>query len=269
MKILCDLAHVSRSGFYKYLKHKNEKKKEYKDYLRIKEVFDVHNGTWGWRRIKMELPHMNHKKIQRIMRTYDLQARVRRRNPYKAVHRKMQEKTVSPNILNRAFIQTTPHRVFCTDITYLRFLEEFVYVSVIKDIASGEVVAWNASLHIDTLLVIETLKRLPEGIHAGALIHSDQGFQYTNMLYVEFLKQLDFIQSMSEKGTCLDNAPIESFFGHMKDELEYSDCTTFEELYVKIQEYMQYYNHERKQWNRNKMTPVEYRGYLLAEKTRV
>ncbi len=71
-------------------------------------------------------------------------------------------------------------------------------------------------------------------------------------------------QSMSGKGCCIDNAPIESFFGHMKDELDYRSCSSFEKLRSKIKEYMRYYNYERKQWTRNKMTPVEYRNHLLT-----
>ena len=72
------------------------------------------------------------------------------------------------------------------------------------------------------------------------------------------------VQSMSGRGSCIDNAPIESFFGHMKDELDYQSCTSFEELRLRIEEYMRYYNCERKQWARQKMTPVEYRNHLLA-----
>ena len=72
------------------------------------------------------------------------------------------------------------------------------------------------------------------------------------------------IQSMSRKGNCIDNAPIESFFGHLKDELEYEDCETLAELISRIEEYMRYYNNERKQWNRLKMSQVDYREYLLA-----
>ena len=72
-------------------------------------------------------------------------------------------------------------------------------------------------------------------------------------------------QSMSGKGNCIDNAPIESFFGHLKDEIDYQSCQTFEELYSNINNYMVYYNHQRKQWSKNKMAPIQYRNYLLKE----
>jgi transposase InsO family protein len=95
------------------------------------------------------------------------------------------------------------------------------------------------------------------------MIHSDQGVHYTNPLYIEMVKQLKMIQSMSRKGNCIDNAPIESFFGHLKDDVDYKSCKTFEELHSLTEEYVRYYNHQRKQWELKKMTPVDYRNHLL------
>jgi putative transposase len=264
--MLCQLADVSRCGYYKWLDVADKPDKDYFDYLKIKEVFDHGKGKYGWRSIKMALPDMNHKKIKRIMKKYGLMSKVRKKNPYRAAKKQMMEHSVFPNKLEREFNQIIPFRVFCTDITYLRFLQGFVYVSVIKDIASGEVVAWDVSLYIDSVLVIGTIKKLPLERCENALIHSDQGFQYTSATYVEMVKELKLVQSMSRKGNCIDNAPIESFFGHMKDELDYKSCQSFEELRSKIAEYMQYYNYERKQWTRKKMTPVEYRNHLLASR---
>jgi transposase InsO family protein len=266
VNVLCELANVSRCGYYKWLKGRDKPDKDCRDYLKIKEAFDQGKGKWGWRSIKMALPAMNHKKIKRIMRKYGLAAKVRKKNPYRAAKKQMMEHTVFPNKLEREFSQIIPFRVFCTDITYLRFLQGFSYVSVIKDVASGEVVAWNVSLYIDSVLVIETIKKLPLERCENALIHSDQGFQYTSAPYVEMVKELKLVQSMSRKGNCIDNAPIESFFGHMKDELDYKSCQSFDDLRSKIAEYMQYYNNERKQWTRKKMTPVEYRNHLLTSR---
>jgi putative transposase len=247
------------------LQHSNEEERDYNDYLNIKEVFDKGKGKYGWRSIKMRLPEMNHKKIQRIMKKYDLHARVRRKNPYKAIMKARLEHRTFPNKLQRAFRQTTPFKVFCTDITYLPFLGRFIYLSVVKDIASGEVVGWNASLRLDMELVIETIGKMKMSFSPNSLIHSDQGLHYTNPSYIKTIKNLKLEQSMSGKGNCIDNAPIESFFGHMKDELDYENCKTFDQMYSKIEEYMRYYNYERKQWARNKMAPVEYRDHLLTE----
>lgn len=212
----------------------------------------------------MRLPDLNHKKIQRIMKKYGLAAKIRRKNPYKAMMKKNLEHRIFPNKLQREFHQSIPFKVFCTDITYIPLCNRFAYLSVIKDVATGEVVAWNITLHMEISLVTDTIKNMKLESYENILIHSDQGFHYTNPAYIEIVKELEMIQSMSAKGTCIDNAPIESFFGHMKDELEYKSCTSFEELHSKIAEYMQYYNHERKQWARKKMTPVEYRNHLLT-----
>ena len=99
----------------------------------------------------MALPGMNHKKIQRIMRKYDLITKVRRKNPYKAIMKKRLEHRVFPNLLKREFAQTIPYKVFSTDITYIPFQSNFAFLSVVKDIASGEAMAWNVSDGLDIL----------------------------------------------------------------------------------------------------------------------
>lgn len=207
---------------------------------------------------------MNHKKIQRIMRKYNLVTKVRKRNPYKAIMQKRLEHRVFPNILDRAFDQTVPLTVFCTDITYIPFQQSFAYLSVVKDVASGEAVAWNLSNGLEEDLVLDTIRNMPR-VSDDAMIHSDQGFHYTNPQYIAAVETLGMVQSMSSKGSCIDNAPIESFFGHMKDELDYQSCASLEELRSHIDTYMQYYNHKRKQWTRNKMAPIEYREHLLTK----
>ena len=259
------MADVSKSGYYDWLKNADDPDKDHDDYLAIEKVFDKGKGKWGWRNVKMRLPDMNHKKIQRIMKKYGLITKVRRKNPYKMIMKKTMGHRTFPNQLQREFRQLVPYRVFCTDITYIRFLGRFVYLSVIKDIASGEVIAWYLSMYLEMTLVTETLKAIKLESFENVMIHSDQGFHYTNLVYIDIVKELKMVQSMSGKGNCIDNAPIESFFGHLKDELEYKSCKSFEELRSKIEEYMQYYNNERKQWERKKMTPVEYRNHLLAQ----
>lgn len=199
------------------------------------------------------------------MRKYELKAKIRRKNPYKMIMKKNLQHRIAPNKLDRAFKQCTPRKVFCTDITYIPFRDTFAYLAVIKDVASGEVIAWNVRLNLEMQLVMEPLMRLNLSSNDQIMIHSDQGFHYTNPNYIKKIRDLNMDQSMSRKGNCIDNAPIESFFGHMKDELEYQSCTSFHELSLKINQYMQYYNCERKQWTRNKMSPVEYRDYLLSQ----
>lgn len=196
------------------------------------------------------------------MKKYNLTVKIRRKNPYKAIMKKTAEHRTFANKLARAFMQIIPFKVFCTDITYLSFNNRIAYLSAVKDIASGEVVAWHLSPHITMELVLGTIDQMKQ--YQDALIHSDQGFHYTNPEYINKVKTLNMIQSMSRKGNCIDNAPIESFFGHLKDDIDYKNCKTFEELKLLVKNYIKYYNHERAQWGLNKMTPVEYRDRLLA-----
>ena len=268
---LCEIANVSRSGYYAWLKHSDEPDKDYADYLLVKKKFDKGKKKWGFRTIKMSLEDdeiiMNHKKIIRIMNKYELVCKIRRKNPYKNIMKKSLEHRTCENKLDRQFNQLVPFKVFCTDITYIPFNHKFAYFSVIKDIASGEIVAWNLSLSLSMDLVIDTVENLKRNKNITnfeeILIHSDQGFHYTNPLYIEMVSQLKMVQSMSRKGNCIDNAPIESFFGHFKDDVDYKSCKTFEELHSLIKEYVRYYNHQRKQWELKKMTPVDYRNHLL------
>lgn len=267
---LCAFARVSRSGYYRWLKYTDEPEKDHKDYLMIKEIFDRGRRKYGYRTIQMKLNRrgiaMNHKKILRIMRKYNLITKIRRKNPYKEIMKKSLEHRTFDNKLSRQFSQLVPFKVFCTDITYIPLNFRFAYLSVVKDIASGEVVAWNLNNHLEMDIVLSTLENLKEsGIPCKeAMIHSDQGFHYSNPLYIEKVKELNMVQSMSRKGNCIDNAPIESFFGHLKDDIDYRACQTFSELRSLIGEYMRYYNYEREQWKLKKMTPVEYRNHLLS-----
>jgi transposase InsO family protein len=265
--LLCEIAGVSRSGYYRWLRRQSKEDKDYIDFLLIKEIFDKGKQKYGFRQVKMQLKRqkkaiMNHKKIIRIMRKYDLEARIRRKNPCKAIMKKTAEHRTFGNKLDRQFSLDIPHKIFCTDITYIPFNNRFAYLSVVKDIATGEVVAWHLLPYITMQLVLETLKKIKP--YPNAMIHSDQGFHYTNPEYIEKVKALEMIQSMSRKGNCIDNAPIESFFGHLKDDVDCKICKTFEELYQLIENYINYYNTERAQWSKNKMTPVEFRDHLLA-----
>jgi transposase InsO family protein len=238
--------------------------------LLIEKIFNKHKKLAGYRTIRMDLENkygviMNTKKIRRLMNKYDLITQVRRKNPYKEIMKKTQEHATCANILNRDFNQIKPFTTLCTDITYLYYGKcEKAYLSAVKDIATGEIVAYKVARRLTMPLVLETINKLNKVIDLNnVLIHSDQGFHYTNPEYRSLLKDNNVIQSMSRKGKCIDNAPMESFFGHFKDELDYENCKTFEELVEKIDKYMYYYNNERYQWSRNKMTPVQYRSHLL------
>ncbi len=141
-------------------------------------------------------------------------------------------------------------------------------MSCVKDGASKQILAHYVSSSLEMTIVDRTLDRLIQrldgNIHPEAIIHSDQGFHYTNPRFQARVKEIGFQQSMSRKSNCWDNASMESFFGHMKDELEYRDSVTLQELRARINEYMDYYNTDRYQWTLKKMTPDEYRNHLLT-----
>ena len=249
--------------------------KDHDDYILIKQIFDMSRKKAGWRTIQMKLLRnygisMNHKKIQRIKRKYALVTRIRRARPYMRMLKATQEHRTAANILRRRFDHPTPYEFFCTDITYLYFRGTPAYVSVIQDVASGEVISFEVSRHIDMSLVINTLDTLKQELctrevdTANILMHSDQGSTYTSPVFRSALADLKMVPSMSRKGNCWDNASIESFFGHMKDEIEYQRCRSFEELKDLVSTYIEYYNTGRQQWGRKKMTPVEYRDHLLS-----
>jgi len=210
---------------------------------------------------------MNHKKIKRIKKKYNLITKIRRKNPYKMTVKKTQEHRTFNNILDRNFQQIVPGRALCTDITYLYYGQgRKAYLQAIKDIATKEIVSFELSNNLTMPFVLKSVEEL-EGINyltPQSLIHSDQGFHYTNPEYIQRVKKLNLIQSMSRKGRCIDNAPMESFFGHLKDEVDYKTAKTFSELNDMISKYMDYYNNERYQWGIKKMTPVQYRSHLLA-----
>ncbi len=267
VKLLCKITRTSKSGYYKWLKTADQIPKDYDDYLLVKEVFEAGKSKYGWRQIQMYLQRrkkvtMNHKNIIKIKNKYNLITKIRRRNPYKAITKKTAERRTFENKLDRQFTQLIPRKVFCTDITYLFYNNRVAYLSAAKDIATGEIVSWHASQYITMELVLGTISQIKQ--YKNALIHSDQGFHYTNPGYIKEVETSEMVQSMSRKGNCIDNAPIESFFGHLKDDIDYKNCKTFEELHQLIENYIRYYNTDRAQWDKNKMTPVEYRDHLLA-----
>ena len=121
------------------------------------------------------------------------------------------------------------------------------------------------NLYLDFVLntMWDLVKQKEVPIPKDAFVHSDQGSHYTSPSFQSLLKELKLDQSMSRKGNCWDNAPQESFFGHMKDEVDFKTCSTFEELQIEIDKYIEYYNNYRYQWNLKKMSPAQYRNHLL------
>lgn len=275
---LCKTANVSRSGYYNYLKCNNKRKQREEEDLVVRDTILIafnHRGyKKGSRSIKMTLENefnivYSRKKIQRIMKKYNIVCPIRCANPYKRIAKATKEHSVLPNLLNREFKQGITGKVLLTDITYLPYGDNHMaYLSTIKDASTNEILAYNLSDKITLDIATGTIHKLmaTPGLHLdnAAFIHSDQGVHYTSPKFQHLLKKYKLGQSMSRRENCWDNAPQESFFGHLKDEVAYKNCITLDELQISIDNYIDYYNNYRCQWNLKKLTPVQYRNQLLA-----
>jgi len=208
---------------------------------------------------------MNTKKIKRIKYEYEIETKIRKKKPHYIAYKAGLEHRTAPNLLFRKFKVSEPDKVYSTDITYLYYGGGLGYLSAVKDLATTEIVAWDVSGNLCIKIGQSSLEeRLSKKQIDDLMIQTDQGVHYTHPSYIELVERYGVTRSMSRKGNCLDNAPIESFFGHMKDEIDLKSFRNLEELKKGIDEYMRYYNNERRQWGLKRMTPVEYRGYLLS-----
>ena len=277
VKHLCEIAGVSRSGYYKH--HKVTSKKELREQhdLKLKQLVlkakKLKGFDKGSRTITMIINNefnvkINRKTVQRIMRKYGIKCKIRKTNPYRKMVKATKEHRVLPNVLNREFKQEIPGKVLLTDITYIKYKgSNIAYLSTIKDGSTNEILAYKLSKNLKLDFVLCTVKNLVKA-HKGILtkestIHSDQGVHYTSPKFQKLLKRYGLQQSMSRRGNYWDNAPQKSFFGHMKDEVDFSKCETYLEVELSIKEYIDYYNNYRYQWNLKKLTPTQYRNQLL------
>lgn len=271
VKQVCQITQISRSSFYYKVNHKDDKSLKDKSALQlIKDIFDKKHQKAGIRTISMILRKkygitMNLKKIARIKKQYGLTTRIRKKNPYNVLFKKGLEHRTAPNLLQRKFDVNEPDTIYSTDISYLLYQGgQRAYLSATKDLATKEIVAFNVSKNLSMQTAFIGLENVLKHKDCSKLIiHSDQGVHYTHPLYVQKLKEFGATQSMSRKGNCLDNAPIESFFGHLKDDVDIKACRTFEEVKTLVENYIDYYNNERCQWGLNKMTPAQRRCHLL------
>jgi len=214
-------------------------------------------------KLKQKWITMNHKKVLRVMHKYELLSIIRKKNPYAKIRKATQEHNTAKNILNRKFGWLQALKKIWTDISYIKFKSKWIYLSIMKDMATGEILSNQISDTLELQFVHDTLKDLEKFHLKWALIHSDQWFHYTHPSFKKWIEKLWCIQSMSRRWNCIDNSPTESFFGHMKDEIDISDCDTLEEVKNYMNNYIFEYNNKRPQWNRKKMTPVQYRNHLL------
>lgn len=276
VKMLCEIANVSRSGYYNWVASEENRilkeEEDRKDFEIILAAYNYKGYNKGARGIYMRLLHMdppiimNVKKIRRLMKKYNLICPIRQANPYRRMAKALKTNNVADNLLNREFKLHGPRKVLLTDITYLPYDGTRCYLSTILDAYTKEILSYVLSETLEIDFVLETVNQLIDkhgiSVTAETLVHSDQGCHYTSYSFINILKDKELRQSMSRKGNCWDNAPQESFFGHMKDEIDISNCKTFNEVKEIIDDWIYYYNHERYQWNLAKLSPCEYYEYV-------
>ena len=276
ISMLCDIAGVSRSGYYRWVNAaEHREKQELKDRADFEIILKAYNHrgySKGAKGIYMHLIHqeepivMNLKKIRRLMKKYNLICPIRKANPYRRMAKALKTSNVAENLVNREFTKYGPRKILLTDITYIPYNGKFCYLSTILDACTKQILAYVLSDSLEVDFVLETVNILIEkhgvDITTETIIHSDQGCHYTSCSFIQLLKDKKLRQSMSRKGNCWDNAPQESFFGHMKDEIDLSNCKTFGEVKKIIDDWMDYYNNERYQWNLAKLSPNEYYEYI-------
>lgn len=275
---MCEMASVSRSGYYEWLAAEPYRKKREEsdraDFELILEAYKHRGYAKGARGIYMRLLHkdivMNLKKIRRLMHKFGLKCPYRGPNPYRQMAKALKTNTVFPNEVNRQFLAGGVRKVLLTDITYIFYDTGVCYLSTILDAFTREILAYELSTNLQVEFVLRTVEKLVSEhgctLDDTTIVHSDQGCHYTSKAFIKALSDNHFVQSMSRKGNCWDNAPQESFFGHMKDEIKYEIAMmkTFAEVKAKIDDWIDYYNNDRYQWDLVKLSPKEYYGYVTT-----
>lgn len=267
---------ISKTSYYAILSDDNygryeakQDKQDRQDIAMIQKVADYKGYPKGSRLITMMMPGIcnmsfSRGKVLRLMRKGNIRCEVRKANENKRAAKEQLERNVKENKMKRQFRFERPMMRILTDVSYLFYgNHEKAYLSCLKDASSGRVLGYHISEHNNEQLADRTLDelrnyKLPE----GTMIHSDQGILYLSKHFQQQVQEMNMIQSMSRRGNCWDNAPQESFFGHFKDEVHYQDCANVNEIDKKLKDYIKYYNEERPQWTRMKMTPNEFETYL-------
>ena len=270
---LCSMAGMSRSGYYAWLKaapiREAQEQRDREDFDLILEAYRMRGYSKGAKGIYMALLHMvppvimNLKKIRRLMDKYNLSCPVRRANPYRRMAKALKTGSVADNLLRREFECYGPRMVLLTDITHLPYNGTFACLSTILDAFTKQILSYALSPSLEADFVLETVNQLIErhgiSLHAETIIHSDHGCHYTSRRFINIVYDKGLRQSMSRRGGCWDNAPQESFFGHMKDYVKdrVAACSGYGEVKAVVDDYMDYYNTQRYQWHLAKLSPNE------------
>lgn len=222
--LMSEVLKVSRSGYYAWLRHPESKRKQHDKVLlqEISAIYQESHRTYGSPRIYRELKRRgrNHgeKRIARLMRKDGLRAKTKRK--FKMTTDSRHNLPVAPNLLNREFTPKEPNQAWASDITYIWTAEGWLYLAVVMDLFSRAILGWSMSERMTRSLVIDAFIMAVKRYHPppGLLHHSDRGSQYASADYQAVMGKYGVICSMSRKGNCWDNAPVESFFSTLKKE---------------------------------------------------
>lgn len=268
----CAVLKVSRAGYYQWCKRDIPKRERENDalLLRSRELHAEHKGRYGSPRITIALQRegyrCSHNRVAKLMREDGLAARMKRKYCRTTVS---DHRTASPNLLDRQFTVALPDRVLTSDITYVPTNEGWLYVATVLDLCTRKVVGLAMRSDMTAALATEAIQQaiLRRGLKAGTLLHSDRGVQYSSDAYRSIIARHGFRQSMSRKGDCWDNAPMESFFKTMKVELIYpqKQYHTRQEAERSIFEYIEmYYNRQRMHSALNYQSPEDFEATLTS-----
>lgn len=272
----CRLLKVSRAAYYRWLSGKKCRRElENEKIAEIMEQIHTENPDKGYRRIKDDLVHdykmnVNEKRVLRICRRLDIKSTIKYKNNG-CTRQSANPQHIAENHLNREFHADRPNEKWETDVTefkyYIGLEVHKIYLSAILDLYDRRIVAYIIRDRNDNPLVFDTLDAaIASNPDAHPLFHSDRGFQYTNRVFYNKLKAANMKQSMSRVGKCIDNGPMEGFWGILKRERYYGRrFTSREDLVQMIENYITYYNERRVQRNLGTLTPLEkHQSYFLA-----
>ena len=266
---LCKIAAVNRTAYYNWI-GRTKSKLEIENQGILTEICALqkkNNGILGTRRMTMYLNKrrnrkVNHKRIYRLMKLFGLQAVIRRK---RAKYLRTRPEIIAANILNREFTANLINEKWLTDVTELKYGQgQKAYLSAIKDLKDKRIVAYVLGHSNNNPLVFETMnKAISSNPGANPLLHSDSGFQYTSRFFHAKLEAAGIEHSMSRVGRCIDNGPMEGFWGTLKSEMvNRSKFHTFSELKKAVDEYISFYNNDRLQECLGCMAPMEYHQKL-------
>ena len=262
---MCAFFGVSRAAYYAGIKRFEVEDRDIEKMKLVQKVWESSHKTYGYRRVMIALQqkekiNLNHKTVLRLMNKLGIRSSARKPRAYK----KSEESELyhrAENVLNRDFNATKPNQKWVTDVTYIATQQGWAFLSTIKDLYDGFIVAHTFGQSNSVQLVTDMLKlaKQKEKVTAGLILHSDQGHQYTSQAYHVLMAEYNITPSMSRRGNCWDNAPMENFFGHLKEEfLRHVKNPSFDQARQLVDDYIHFFNYERIQL-KTRQTPFQLR----------